>query len=174
MTPCGSTCQGWFNPVDQSCQQGYWPSGGCFFAWRDRLLLTVGLVQGPCGSFLTQHLTTMLHFNSDVLHRLIRDLKLDVVGVGPKLFRQRLQVLVANGTSPTLSGTLQLNSVSRPQRPWIEPPPSLISHLPPTQQVAINRKRRHQLFFSHSLTGESVICDGGDLEGTWHWGSVSL
>ena len=108
----------------------------------------------------------MLHFNSDVLHRLIRDMKLDVVGVGPKIFRQRLHVLVANGKSPTLSGMLRLNSVSRPQRPWIEPPPSLISHLPPTQQVAINRKRRHQLFFSHSLTGESVRCDGGDLEGT--------
>ena len=116
MTPCGSTCQGWFNPVDQSCQQGYWPSGGCFFAWRDSLLLTVGLEQGPCGvaagSFLTQHLTTMLHFNSDVLHRLIRDMKLDVIGVGPKFFRQRLQVLVANGKSPTLSGTLRLTSVS--------------------------------------------------------------
>ena len=31
-----------------------------------------------------------------------------------------------------------------PQQPWIEPPPPLISHLPPTQPVAINRKRRHQ------------------------------
>ena len=66
-----------------------------------------------CSRFIPQHLTTMLHFNSDVLHRLIRDMKLDVIGVGPKIFRQRLQVLVANGKSPTLSGTLRLNSVSR-------------------------------------------------------------
>lgn len=57
--------------------------------------LTVGLDQGPCGvaasSFLTQHLTSMIHFNWDVFHRLIRDMKLDVIGVGPKIFRQRLQ-----------------------------------------------------------------------------------
>ena len=57
--------------------------------------LTLGLDQGPCGvaasSFLTQHLTTMIHFNWDVFHRLIRDMKLDVVGVGPKIYRHKLQ-----------------------------------------------------------------------------------
>lgn len=32
----------------------------------------------------------MIHFSFDAFHRMIRDLKLDVAGVGPKYFRQKL------------------------------------------------------------------------------------
>ena len=51
-----------------------------------------------------------------------------------------------------------------PQRPWMEPPPSLISHLPPTQQIAINRKRLQQLEFLKDLKD----WDSNEDDETWY------
>ena len=41
-------------------------------------------------SFIHFHGTHLVHFAFDPFHRLIRDMKLDVAGIGPKTLRQKL------------------------------------------------------------------------------------
>ena len=61
----------------------------------DIKVLSIGLDQGPCGmgaaAFLQFNGVNMVNFYFDPYHRVIRDMKLDTVGVGPKSHRQKLQ-----------------------------------------------------------------------------------
>jgi hypothetical protein len=61
---------------------------------EDVKVLTILSDQGPIGLGMASYIAFcgchLVHFTFDVFHRLIRDLKLDVQGVGPKYLRQKL------------------------------------------------------------------------------------
>lgn len=60
----------------------------------DAEIMVLQMDQGPvgmgCASFLHFHQTNLIHCQWDGYHRLVRDMKLDVVGIGPKAYRKKL------------------------------------------------------------------------------------